>query len=571
MRRNVTVAAVCALLAAPASAHAAAPAAGSYTGGNPQNGSGLTFYVAGDGASVQDVSIPHVVLSCTGAAARSDHVDVGSIPIGANGAFSSTTVQDGVVDGVATHFTYAFQGRFQAGAVTGTFREAQTYNDGTAHTCTSNVQSWKASRDSAQASKQAPDARPGSYSGLNPQNGSGLAFSIAADRASLQDLSVGHVALSCSGAGAAPLSDHVDVPSIPIGADGSFSSTATQNGVLLGVHARYTYQVTGHVHGDDASARARVAGTFRETIAYDDGKRHTCTSNLLSFGAGWDAAQAAQQMPDPRPGSHSGLNPQNGSGLTFFITADRHSLQDVLVAHVVLGCTTPGPASLSDHVDVGRIPIGADGSFASTTRQDGVLTSGVRARFTYVFNGHVHGDDARGLARIAGTFRENITWNDGTAHSCTSNRVSFGTVWESAQAARQLPDPRPGAWAGLNPQNGSGLAFSIAPNRRRIRDVTISHVYLYCTPAGARAVSASFLLRSVPIARNGSFAATRAQRSVVNGVRTRVTYELRGHVHGDDANGRARLAGMFRETETFGTSRRRCTSNWVSFQAASAR
>ena len=42
------------------------------------------------------------------------------------------------------------------------------------------------------------------------------------------------------------------------------------------------------------------------------------------------------------------------------------------------------------------------------------------ATFTYTFTGHFHGLNSSGAERVAGQIREDATYNDGVAHSCTT-------------------------------------------------------------------------------------------------------------------------------------------------------
>ena len=71
--------------------------------------------------------------------------------------------------------------------------------------------------------------------------------------------------------------------SSPIAANGSFSATTTQDGVLYGKIAHFTYTFSGHFHGTTASGVERAAGSFREDITFDDGR--SCTSNQQAWSA----------------------------------------------------------------------------------------------------------------------------------------------------------------------------------------------------------------------------------------------------------------------------------------------
>ena len=56
---------------------------------------------------------------------------------------------------------------------------------------------------------------------------------------------------------------------------------------------------------------------------------------------------------------------------------------------------------------------------------------GVTAQFTYTFVGHFHGTTTAGVERVAGQLREDITFNDGTAYSCTTNIQTWSATGPS--------------------------------------------------------------------------------------------------------------------------------------------
>src|SRR5215470_16105638 len=135
---------------------AALPPVGSYTGTNPQNNEPITFYVSASKTSLQDISIPFVFLSCTpsGDANPTQPMGIAAIPLKSDGSFAATTTQTGVYAGFPATFTYTFRGNFHgagpsgAARAAGTFRETMTFTDSTKRTCTSNAQSWTATRNS---------------------------------------------------------------------------------------------------------------------------------------------------------------------------------------------------------------------------------------------------------------------------------------------------------------------------------------------------------------------------------------------------------------------------------------
>ena len=78
--------------------------------------------------------------------------------------------------------------------------------------------------------------------------------------------------------------DHLDFKDIAIAADGSFAATRTQNGVLAGVAAQFTYTFSGQFNPTN------VTGTLRQDVTFTDGSAYTCTTNDQS----WSALRTAQ-------------------------------------------------------------------------------------------------------------------------------------------------------------------------------------------------------------------------------------------------------------------------------------
>jgi hypothetical protein len=71
--------------------------------------------------------------------------------------------------------------------------------------------------------------------------------------------------------------------------------------------------------------------------------------------------------------------------------------------------------------DIAQAAINADGSFAGTASQSGVLGE-APAKFTYSFAGSFEGADRQGATIVAGLLREDIVVTDSAGtHNCTSN------------------------------------------------------------------------------------------------------------------------------------------------------
>ena len=115
----------------------------------------------------------------------------------------------------------------------------------------------------------------------------------------------------------------------------------------------------------------------------------------------------------PPAGSYTASNPQNGSGITFYVSSNRSNLQDISLPEVYLSCA-PSGANLTESFQLPAATLKSDGSFTATTTQHGIL-NGYPATFTYTFRGNFHGVSSAGAARAAGTFRETITYTDTSA------------------------------------------------------------------------------------------------------------------------------------------------------------
>jgi hypothetical protein len=262
----------------------------------------------------------------------------------------------------------------------------------------------------AQGTQVASPPPPGSYSG------SGYTFYVSPDGTQLQDVSLApgyHSVLQCT-----PTSSFNDtsfsIPQISIGPDGSFSGTATQTGIEAGATATFTYTFSGHFHGTDSNGNERAAGSLREDVSYNDGTAHSCTTGTTPWTMTRDA-QGTQTAAPPPPGTYS------GDGYTFHVSADSTEVQNVSLAvgyHSVLQCT-PTSSFNDTSFSIPQISIGPDGSFSGTATQTGV-EAGAAATFTYTFSGRFHGTDSSGNERAAGSLREDVSYNNGTAYSCTT-------------------------------------------------------------------------------------------------------------------------------------------------------
>ena len=523
-------------------------APGSYSGSSSQSFA-LSIYVAADSSQIEDVVVP-TGLQCAPSKTFDDQLEFASIPINADGSFTGTATQAGVLFGAAAQFTYSFSGRFTGTSVAGQLREDITFNNGTAFSCTTNALTWSASRDT-QGTQTASPPPPGSYSGSSSQSFA-LSLHVSADSSQIQDVVV-PTGLQC--APSQTFDDQLEFASIPINADGSFSGTATQTGVLFSATAHFTYTLAGHFHGTNASGVERVGGQLREDITFNNGTAFSCTTNVETWLATRDT-QGSEVSPPP-PGSYSGSSSQSFA-LSLHVSADSSHIQDVVVP-TGLQCL-PGK-TFDDQLEFASIPINADGSFSATATQAGVLF-GATAQFSYTLAGHFHGTNASGVERVGGQLREDITFNNGTAFSCTTN-VETWLATRDTQGSEVSPPP-PGSYSGSSSQSFA-LSMYVAADSSQIEDVVVP-TGLQCAPS--KTFDDQLEFASIPINADGSFSGMTTQAGVLFGATAQFSYTLAGHFHGTTASGVERVGGQLREDITFndGTAFS-CTTNIETWSA----
>jgi hypothetical protein len=404
-----------------AAAVAAGPQPGSYTISTSQNRPGASsLYVSADGMHVQDVTVS-TLLPCTPTYSNgvTDHIQFASIPIAADGSFTSGTVTEtGVIGNSPATFSYTLSGQFTGSQATGSLREDITFNNGTAYSCTTNPQTWSATRDT-QGAQTASPPQPGSYTVTTLQNRPGTStMYVSADGTKLQDVTVPTL-LECTPVYSNGIGDHIQFASIPIAADGSFTSgPVTETGVIDNQTATFTYTLSGNFHGTTSAGVERIAGQLTEGITFNNGSQISCTTNPQTWWATRDT-QGAQTASPPTPGSYTVTTLQNRPGTSSFtLSPDGTQLENVTVP-TLLECTPVYSNGIADHIQFASIAI-TDGSFSATTTQAGT-EGGFPAMFTYTFSGNFHGTSSSGAERAAGELREDITFNNGSKISCTTN------------------------------------------------------------------------------------------------------------------------------------------------------
>jgi hypothetical protein len=264
----------------------------------------------------------------------------------------------------------------------------------------------------------------GSYSGVYSVGGGvgPFTFYVPADHASVQDVAA-NITVECSPGGARSSGEYV-IDSIPLNPDGSFDTTSTNSDVWSGSPATLKFTFQGHFGGLDATGHVEAAGSLTATVTYNNGTAYSCTSGKLPWTMTRDAQPTPQPTSPPPSGSYAGHYSVPGAigPLAFSVSSNQASVQDVS-AKITVECS-PGGARSSNQFVVDNLPLNSDGSFSTTSTQDGTF-GGQPAQYQFMFQGHFHGVNAQGVARAAGSLVATVTYSDGTAHNCTSDRLPW--------------------------------------------------------------------------------------------------------------------------------------------------
>ena len=89
-------------------------------------------------------------------------------------------------------------------------------------------------------------------------------FTVSSRQRDDRNVSIPSTSLECSPSG--NLSSDIEIASIPIGPDGSFTFEESHSGP--GDSETITYTFNGHVHGPSTAGNTRIDGIWRENITY---------------------------------------------------------------------------------------------------------------------------------------------------------------------------------------------------------------------------------------------------------------------------------------------------------------
>ena len=88
-----------------------------------------------------------------------------------------------------------------------------------------------------------------------------------------------------------------------------------------------------------------------------------------------------------------------------------------------------------------------------------------------------------GEQRIAGVYREDITYNNGTQYTCSTSNQSWTATRDEKQGPASFPATE-GSYTGTNPQGigGGDVDFNVSPSGN-LQDVVVETTKLGCAPS----------------------------------------------------------------------------------------
>jgi hypothetical protein len=549
---------------------------GFYDVGNPQGDAQtqVEFYVSPEG-NLQDVSTGTYMTCVPSRNSFDDHIEFSEIAVAANGSFTASTELEKIFEGQHAKVKYEFSGHVAETSVSGSYREELTYTNGSKYECSSNEQHWTATRESGQQPLSLP-AEEGFYTVGSPQGDAQTPVEFyVSPTGNLQDVSAGTY-MMCTPARNA-VQDHIEFSEIAVAANGSFAASTELEKVFEGEHAKVKYEFSGHVHGANSYDQPRIVGSYRETLTYTNGSKYECSSNFTYSSSTsenpvhWTATRESGQQPLSLPaeeGRYSIGNPQGDAQAEVeFYVSPKGNLQDVSTGAYLM--CTPSRSGFKDHMEFSEIPVAADGSFAASTELEKVF-EGEHAKVKYEFSGHVHGANSYDQPRIVGSYHEELIYTDGSKYECSSNftysssaaenPVHWTATRESGQQPLSLPAEE-GLYSVENPQGDAQapVEFHISPEGN-LQDVSTG-TYMMCTPSRSD-FKDDIEFSEIPVAADGSFAASRELEKTFEDQHAKVKYEFSGHVQGATSNGVARIVGSYREELVYTNgSTYECSSN----------
>ena len=322
------------------------------------------------------------------------------------------------------------------------------------------------------ASANAADAGStvaGSYSGGYGLDGTSTPVSlyVTPDGTAIEDVST-QVVMVCPPSHNAFGPEFV-IDSLPLPASGTFGTTSTQTGVAFGYPAKFKLNLQGQLTTPSSpSVPTTMTGSLTESMTYtSSGKKYSCTTDKLPWSAQRDIQPTQTQSTTP-PGNYSasiGLS-NTTTPFTFTVAPDGTTIEAFKTdtPDNDLDCS-PGDSGYTQEFDIDSLPIPASGTFETKGTQTGTFV-GNPAKFTFDFQGHVHGLNSSFQPRLAGSLTESLTYTaSGVTYTCTTDKLPWFATGTSLAPTTTVLVPA----AGAKPLSGSTFLDASASNATSVQ------------------------------------------------------------------------------------------------------
>jgi hypothetical protein len=268
-------------------------------------------------------------------------------------------------------------------------------------------------------------ATAGSYHGKTEQNGNGVAFYVSASGTAIQDILVSATNPICM-PGLGGIAYHLGIAKAKI-ESGKFKASGSQTGIDRGgVEVKIADKFEGEFSGDSA------AGVYSEKVTYtQSGVIHHCA---LVGKTGWSASrdvQPTQTLAPPPSGGYAGntTEPIGGNTVSVPVLSGGKSIQEFALSKANPICT-PSAGGIEDFsFKLSSIAIKSTGEFVKKLEIKKPLPGNpaIEGTFQYWASGRFHGTESLGKERVAGMYREKVTFADkaGVLHKCDTLNQSW--------------------------------------------------------------------------------------------------------------------------------------------------
>jgi hypothetical protein len=245
-----------------------------------------------------------------------------------------------------------------------------------------------------------------------------ISFDVASGGKQIHAVTIPHTYLTCAPAGNG-YNHHFELLTARVKADGTFSATASAQGVLDGKSTKFSFDFAGRFTPASSGHAKAASGTWDEKIVETGGA--SCATRSQSWRAHFAVGLG---QPLYAAGNYRGSSGQTsanwpgGAGvISFAVTGNK--LSGISIPRTSVFCS-PSGSTLTDKLTLpASFVISSNGSFVAKGSEDAPF-QGVPTTFAYVVSGWFDGRTQSGAYKAAGTWQESIVQHPGA--TCNSDQ-----------------------------------------------------------------------------------------------------------------------------------------------------